>query len=714
MMPRHLDLLLVLMPVCLNAQVSEPSSLAALPIADAPKLDGLLEEKFWQEAQVAANFTQRELDEGQPVTEPTQVAAAYTKTSLFFGIWCFDKEPEKLIAKEMKRDFSHSAEDNFEIIIDTYHDKRNGYLFIINPNGARKDALVTDEGRSVNVDWNGVWEAATRVASDGWFAEMEIPFSTLKFAEGDSLRWGINFERNIRRKKEQVLWQGWSRDYDLEQVSHAGTLAGLHGISSGHLLELRPYATTGFEKLPTASADGVTKLGGDLNYLVTSNLKLNLTAHTDFAQVESDRAQINLSRFSLFFPEKRDFFLEGRDVFNFDLGPRIFPFYSRRIGIKEGDEIPIMGGGRLLGKAGALTVGALSLQTARERAEPSTNYTAVRLKQEVLEQSNFGVIATAKHGGGRSNYVYGADANWVTSKTFGGKNLAIGAAVVHSQTSDSSAGNALAYRAYLSYPNDDVEFDMAYDGVQWAFSPELGILLRKNYKHFYAELQINPRPAFLPFIRQMEIKPLDVDYFWNDATNKLESMDAEWRPLGFGTKSGEFFEYNIQRFFDAPAEDFEISSTVIPTGRYWFTRHEIQASTFSGRKISLEAEASTGDFYTGTRTSVEASLNLNVNKHLNLSGDYQWNKLVLDGTKFTTHEIGGRAEYAFTTKLNTSVFGQWNNEDDEILLNFRVHWIPVIGSDFYLAVNQFISTADSNFKFEKTTVLSKLVWRLAY
>jgi hypothetical protein len=713
MMLRHIGLMLMFIPVYLLAQTSEPSSLVALSIANAPKLDGLLEEDSWQAAHVITNFTQRELHENQPVTEQTRVAAVYTSSSLFFGVWCFDREPDKLVAKEMKRDFTHSSEDNFEIIIDTYHDKRNGYLFIINPNGARKDALVTDEGREVNVDWNGVWEVAARVTNEGWFAEIEIPFSTLKFGEGGS-GWGINFERNIRRKKEQVLWQGWSRDYDLEQVSHAGALTGLRGMSSGHLLEIRPYATSGFEKSSGASADGVNKIGGDLNYLITSNLKLNVTAHTDFAQVESDRAQINLSRFSLFFPEKREFFLEGRDVFNFNLGPRVIPFYSRRIGIKDGNEIPIIGGGRLLGKAGSLTVGALSLQTAKEGNEPSTNYSVVRLKQEVLAQSNIGMLVTAKHGGGHASYVYGIDANWVTSKIFGDKNLAIGAAMARSHTDGNAVGNDLAYRAYLSFPNDHVEFDMAYDGVQRRFNPEIGFLRRERYKHFFAELQINLRPAFLPFIRKMEFKPLDVDYFWNDATNKLESIDAEWRPLGFATKSGEFMEYNIQRFFDAPVEDFEIGSAVIPAGRYWFTRHEIQANTFSGRKIYFEGEASTGDFYTGTRTLVEALVKLNVNKHLNFSADYAWNKLNLDGAQFTTQEVGGRVEYAFTTKLNATLLGQWNNEDDEILLNFRVHWIPIIGSDFYLAVNQFISTTDSDFKFEKTAVLSKLVWRFAY
>lgn len=710
-----LALILLLLSNALWAQVSLPNQLVALKVDRAPKVDGILDDECWIRAERIANFTQRELNEGEPASEKTEVAAVYTSSVLYFGVWCYDKEPDKIVAKEMKRDFRHWSEDNFEIIIDTYHDQRNGYLFIINPNGAREDVLITDEGRNENRAWNGVWDVAVKVTDEGWFAEFEIPFATLKFSNQKKQIWGINFERNIRRKNEQVLWQGWSRDYELEMVSHAGTLVGLAGVSGGNLLEIKPYITAGVQKVSGENTEYVARIGGDLNYLLTSNLKLNVTLHTDFAQIESDRARINLSRFSLYYPEKRDFFLEGSGSFDFSLGGRTKVFYSRRIGIKDGEEIPIIGGVRLTGKEGGTNIGLLSIQTAKEGNEPTTNYSVVRLKQDVFGQSYVGMITTAKNSSDTSNYVYGVDFGYASSKLFGDKNVRFGGAITQSHSMDQSNQRNNAYRLYLSLPNDFIEYDLAYYVVQNNFNPEVGFLRRSNYKHLYTELQFNPRPSFLPWIRVMEFKPIDVDYYWTDDTNELESIGSEWRPLGFGTKSGEWFEYNIQRFYDRLSEPFEIHDDVeLPMGKYWYTRHEIQFHTFRGRKVVFGGETSWGGYYSGDRTSSVVMLQLNLNKHLNVSADYEWNNLEFPEGNFTTHETGGKVEYAFNPKLFTSLYGQWNNEDEEILLNFRLSWIPKIGSDFYLAVNQKISTAGSKLKVEDTVVLSKLVWRFAY
>jgi len=695
------------------AQVSIPNELTALKINNKPVLDGKLIEPCWQDAAKISNFTQRELNEGEPATERTQIAAVYTSKALYFGIWCYDSQPHAIVAKEMKRDFSSWGEDNVEIIIDTYYDRRNAYHFVINPNGARRDELITDEGRSRNDDWNGVWDVRTQITTEGWFAEVMIPFSTLKFPQKSQQLWGINFERNIRRKREQLLWQGWSRDYNLEQVSHAGLLKGLQDISGGHLLEFKPYLTTGAEKQQLSPVHRVFRFGGDIDYLVTSNLKLNVTAHTDFAQVESDRAIINLSRFSIRYPEKRGFFLEGRDAFNFGTGSgKATVFYSRRIGIKHGKEIPIIGGVRLMGKTGATNIGALSIQTAQKGDEPSTNYSVLRLKQDVAGQSNIGMILTAKNSSQGSNYVYGVDANYVTSHLFGDKNLSFGGSLSRSTTGNDENSRGMAYQAYLTSHNDKVEYDIAFARIQKNFDPQLGFLRRKNYKFLYTELQFNPRPSFIPWIRQMEVKPFDVDAYFTDDTNELESIGCEWRPLGFGTKSGEWFEYNIQRFYDRLDEPFEIHDDVLlPTGGYWYTRHEIQISTFRARRVSMSFETSWGDYYTGKRTAIDISGRFNLNRHLNMSGTYEVNQLKFPQGNFTTHEIITRAEYAFTTRLYSSLFGQWNNEDREILINFRLNWIPVIGSDFYLAINQLYDTNDGKFKLQNTTILSKLIWR---
>ncbi len=499
-------------------------------------------------------------------------------------------------------------------------------------------------------------------------------------------------------------------------VSHAGTLIRIEGISGGHLLEFKPYTMGGIQKTNDDPLDRVGRIGGDINYLITSNLKLNLTFHPDFAQIESDRTQINLTRFSLYYPEKREFFLEGKGTFDFGLGSAAEVFYSRRIGIKGREEVPIIGGIRLLGKEAGTEIGALSMQTSKKGSENSTNYSVLRIKKDIWGQSNVGLIAKSKKSADTSNYVYGTDFNFASSKFFGNKNIRFGAAFALSQSKAKSLNNDnFAYRIYLSLPNDFIEYDLAYYVVQNNFNPEVGFLRRKNYKHFFTELQFNPRPAFFPWIRQMEFKPIEIDYYWSDDTNKLESIGAEFRPLGFGTKSGEWFEYNIQRFYDHLDEPFEIhDDDIIPVGGYWYTRHTIECNSFSGRKIVVGGEISIGDYYTGNRLQSDTYLRLNVNKHLNLSFDYEWNNLKFRQQNFETHETGGRIDYAFNPKLYTSLYGQWNNEDKGIFLNIRVNWIPKVGSDFYLAINQIINTSRSKLRLEDTVILSKFVFRFAW
>jgi len=305
---------------------------------------------------------------------------------------------------------------------------------VINPNGAFAEVLITDEGSGVNEDWNCVWHIKTKITDEGWFAEIAIPFSSLKFSNQSEQIWGINLERNIRRKNEQVLWQGWSRDYSLKKISQAGKLIGLKDIAGKKLYKIKPYITGGFEKETDEKLKYVKRIGGDFNYLVSPTMKLNFTLNTDFSQVESDKVQINLSRFSISYPEKRDFFLEGKDIFEFNVGSNSETFYTRRIGIHERKEVPIIGGARLTGKANKTNIGLLSIQTAQKDTLPTTNYSVIRLKQDVLGQSNIGMIVTAKNSNEHYNYVYGMDANYVTSRIFGDKNLKVGGAISQSIT----------------------------------------------------------------------------------------------------------------------------------------------------------------------------------------------------------------------------------------------------------------------------------------
>lgn len=703
----------VMTPVALQAQISQPNEISALKINEPIRLDGRLSEACWQKAMHISNFTQRELNEGQPASERTEVAVIYDDRNLYIGVWCYDDQPQKLIAEKMKRDFDFDSEDNFEIIIDTYHDQRNGYLFVTNPNGARFDALVQNNGDRSNKSWNGVWNVKTKIDKRGWFAEFRIPFTTLKFSTRREQLWGINFERNIRRKREQVLWQGWSRNAELEQVSRAGLLSGISGISTVRLIELKPYGIAGVEKEQGSSLDSRINGGADLNYLITPTMKLNLTVNTDFAQVESDRMRINLSRFSLYYPEKRDFFLEGRNYFDFSLGHSNQPFYSRRIGLtEEGQQIPIIAGGRLLGKTGGSTLGAMSIQTASGDTIPSTNYTVLRWKQDIFKQSTIGLIGVNKLEPHRQNSVYGADFLYSTSELLGDKNFSMGGAIAQSYTSDEQFKTGLAHRLFMDFPNDFIDFSAIWDRSGSHFKPETGFQRRTNYQMFNADLRIKPRPSFLPWMQRLNFKPFDFNYYIDDSTHKMQSLWSEFRILGFTTKSGEFFEGNVQRRAENLTEDFEIrDGIVIPKGQYWFTRYELQFSNFKGQPVHYFIFFNWGDFYTGQRTEWAIHEVFRINKYLSFNADYTQNIVILPQGNFTTNEIGGRVNLALSPDMFGSVFGQWNNDENQFLLNVRFNWIPTPGTNFYLVANQTFDTANSAVRSVNTTVLSKLVWR---
>lgn len=692
------------------AQQSKPDTLYASYTTEKITLDGNLNELCWSQAKRISNFTQRELIEGAPPTERTEVAVVYTTNKLYVGFWGYDSDPSKLIANRMNRDFRWSGDDNFEMIISTFNDNRNGYLFVTNPNGARADVLISEEGAGMNMSWNGVWDVVTAVTDDGWFAEFEIPFSTLKFPKRNNQIWAINFERNIRRKREQLMWQGWYRIHDIEQISQAGKLVGMEGIKAKNKIEIKPYVSGGVER--DEKWDGRFRFGGDVNYDITPMLKLNLTVHTDFAQVEADRTRINLSRFSLYYPEKRQFFLEGKDNFQLNLGRGNQIFYSRQIGLHDGEEVPIIAGARLFGKQNRTNIGVLSIQTAELDSVPTTNYSVVRISQDVFKQSNVGIMATSKIMNGRENFVYGANFNYTTTKMFGDKNLVVNGSIAQSQTSDEENRRNLSYHASLAYHNDIIEYDMAMVEVQDNFNPEIGFLRRHNYRMYYTEFQYNPRPKWLPFFRNLVFKPIDINYYVNSETGEMESVYYEWRPLGFKTKSGEFMEFNVKHNFDRLEDPFEIQDEiVIPVGEYWNNRLEIQAATFRGRKISMFSEVSWGGFYTGKRTELATRVTYNISKHWNLYTIWGRNYVNLPEGSFITDEIASRIQYAYNPKLNTSLFGQWNTEGQDMLLNFRVNWIPKIGTDFYFVVNQSISTLDHKLTIQRTTIIGKLIWR---
>jgi hypothetical protein len=688
---------------------SEPGTITASRVSTPLQVDGPLNDDAWKLAVPITNFTQREPDEGVPSTERTEVKILYDDRALYIGVSCFMSTPGKIIANEMSRDFESFAEDNFIVILDTHHDQRNGFLFVINPNGARYDALVTDEGNGVNSDWNGVWDVHSSITDMGWFAVIEIPFSTLRFADDPEQLWGINFERLVRSKREETLWQGFLRNQGIYKLSQAGLLLGIRNVSRGQDLEIKPYGLAGIQQeLPPIGDErtALTKLGLDLKYPVTPTLTLDVTANTDFAQVESDRAQINLTRFPLYFPEKRDFFLEGSGIFDFNFGASPRPFYSRRIGIANGEQIPILAGGRLVGKAGPYNIGLLDMQTAEMGEEPATNYSVLRIKRDILSHSYLGFLATNKQLSGRYNRLFGSDVDIRLSNVFGNNNLEIGGALAGTETSD-LRGPSLAYRFFVDYPNDVIDHFIGIRSIQAGFNPEIGFVSRYGKQISWA-LSLSPRPGVLG-IRSLEFIPVGVEYYL-DVNNNPESANWEWRPLGVHWESGEDFEFNILRNFDRLSQDFDIYEGItIPQGRYYFTHYELQAVSSSSRKLSGDITYGWGDYYTGTRSYWSVDMTLKTGPHLSLSGNFTRNDIHLADGSFATLETGGRIRYAFSTRLDISLFGQWNNEDQEMNFNFRLHWIPEIGSDVYLVYNHLLDTFGT-VRTARATILAKVAY----
>ena len=695
-----------------SAQTGIPDKLQAFRVETPIKLDGILDEEAWAKAPRISNFTQRELVENAPASERTEVAVVFSGRDMTIGVWCFDSQPDQIVAQKMKWDFDYGTDDNFEVVIDTYGDKRNAYFFAINPNASQADSLIVDNGRKTNSDWNGVWYAAATKTDKGWFAEIRIPFSTLKFSAAAGQTWGINFERNIRHKREQVRWQGWSRDSSIQQVSRAGTLEGLRDLARMGIFEFRPYAVAGAEKERALAAVKRADLGLDFSYLVNPTVKMDFTVNPDFAQVESDQMIVNLTRFSISLPEKRQFFLESQSFFDFSLG-RARSFYSRRIGIVQGHETPILGGARFLGKMGGTTIGAMVLQTGRIDVANPTNFSLVRVKQDLGEESTVGLLAIGSVQAGHFNGTGGVDALFSTSKLFGDKNFQFGGAFAATYTSGIEDASGSAHRLFISYPNDLVEFSGSWERAGMGFNPEVGFLSRRSYQVFETEFKISPRPKFLPWIKQMEFKPLELSYYLDDVTHEMQSVYMEFRPLGLSLKSGDSFEFNIQRNAENLTEDFEIrDGRVIRAGRHWATRGEVQFETVEGRPVVASLGVNWGKFYDGRSTEWEAQVAWKPNKYYSLSLAYQRSDIRLPDGGFAIDEVVARMNFSLNPKLYGAVFAQWNNDENKVLFNFRVTWIPKPGASLYFVLNQFGDTLDprSALRLNKTVAMMKFVW----
>lgn len=676
--------------------------------AQAPiVVDGRLDEPTWLDAEPLSGFIQSKPNTGYPATENTVVRFAYDDTALYIGAVCYDSKPQQLTTPSLEQDFNSVASDVFGFTLDTYHDRRNGFMFMVNPQGALKDVQLFDDSRSENPAWEGPIQVRTMTHDSGWTVEMAIPFTTLRFnpSLGEQV-WGLNMLRRVRRKNEDSFWAPVEQRDRVHKMSKAGTLVGLQGIRPGRNFYVKPYmlAANSSGDLVGEDGKGTDMNGGlDLKYGVTSGLTLDLTYRTDFAQAEVDQEQVNLTRFSLFFPEKRDFFVENSGTFTFGddternyrtgVSDRDFTlFHSRRIGLTGGGEpIPIVGGGRLTGKAGAFEVGLLNMQTEAVEGIPAENFSVLRVRRNLLGSSDIGAIfinrqATGGDVPGYADYnrSYGVDANF---RLF--RYLLIAPYLAATRSPDQD-GNNVAARMWVGWRDRFWDASAFVRQIGDAFNPTVGFVRRRDLRQSYATVGIHPRPAVRgvqeinPYVSVDRITDLESVLMTRTATAGFEVTFVDGGRLSL--------EYSDQ--FERLTEPFEVvSDAVIPVGDYAFREASATYRSNTGRAWSGQLTIGRGGFFSGTKTSVDVGAVWRASYQLSLDLSVSHNDIALPDGSFTADVLGGRVTYGFSTKLFASGFVQYNAAADQLVTNVRVNYLHAPLSDLFLVYTERRDTA---------------------
>jgi hypothetical protein len=684
---------------------SASPTVEAIPSARPITVDGRLDEAVWRQARRIHQFRQRELVEGAQPSERTEVAISFDSEHLYLAVWAYDRTPKAIKAFELTRDFGGS-DDRFSFILDTYRDGRNGYLFTINPNGAMGDSLVTD-GRA-NADWDGVWWAEVQRGADGWQAEIVIPFSTLRFYDRPEQLWGVNFERRIARKSETVRWTGWQRNTQFTHLDRAGTLTGLKGIRQGQRANLKPYALGGWQRIDGAE-EATLNGGGDVDIQLSPAVKLSLTLNPDFAQAEADQSQLNLTRYDLFLPEKRRFFLEGRHFFNFKLGDSVHPFYSRRIGLDANfDTVPIFGGVRLLAKQKGNSVGFLTTQMGP--LEDSHNATVLRWQRDIGERSSFGLMGAGLADAAHHNIVVGSDATYSTHRLFGKQRLRLGGAAVASHTSDAERPLGSAQRLFFNYPNDGLEMGASWTRVDRDFDPQLGFLPRRQVQTLTGYLEKSWRPKDMPGFRWWAVRPIEFTVNLDDHRLEWTDYSYQFSPFQAVSHAGDWYKLAFFARGDRVDDPWDIvEGFTAEAGEHSNLSGSLMTGTSGRRAWRFFAYAGYGTYYGGERLHGRFEGAWTLNRHVKLSlvqslywlGKGDLSKPVADASL--------QLHLAARRNLFGSVVVQGNSEADTLLINARLRYIPTPGADCYLVLNQTLDHG-AGWRATDRAVLAKLVW----
>lgn len=672
----------------------------SLEAAEKILLDGRLDEPAWKRATPATDFIQQLPDSGAPPTERTEVRFAFSRDALYMGVTCLDDEPNKLHGNTMKRDEFLRADDRFMWIFDTFLNAQSGYYFEMNPSGLMGDALMGPSGQTSR-EWDGIWDAQVRRSEIGWTIEIEIPFRTLNF-DPNSQAWGVNFQRTVRRKNEESLWTGWGLNQGL-RAQYTGLLLGLSDVTQGHGLDIKPYgAATALASpgrgSPETRGDG--DIGVDLHYSVTPALRASLTVNTDFAQTEVDQRQVNLTQYSLFFPEKRDFFLQGASFFDFasfnqqnfgtSRNTAVVPFFTRRIGLNEdGEPQQIELGAKLIGQMGRQDVGILQIRTAQEGSILGEDFTALRFRQRMLRESYIGMLYTrrdARGGAADSLHTVGVDYRLGTTTFRGSRNLETSGYILRT-TTEPNAGKNYAYGLSVDYPNDRYVADFSYREVQENYDPALGFTLRNGYRRYAPSFRFQPRPRS-GRVRQYQV---GVSGDLQLTTKDNDSLFRQWDFTLFRADlhSQDSIQIHYLPTYERLDRDFTISRDVtLRNGtEYDYSRYRVQFWTADRRVFAIDTTAEVGSFYSGDRRKLGAELGIRPRRGVVLLLYSEWNRIDLPQGKFTTRLYRTTLDTQFSPWISLTSNLQYDSVSTVLGWQSRFRWIITPGNDLYFVYN---------------------------
>ncbi len=688
------------------------ATMRATRLEEPFELDGRLDEAAYERVPGVSDFIQALPLEGEPATEKTEVWVFYDDDTVYIGARCWDSEPDRMVATEMRRDhFGIFNNENLAVIFDTFYDRRNAFFFYLNPLGGFFDGLIVDE-RNVNRDWSAVWDSRATRFDGGWTLEMAIPFKTLRYPTGGEQVWGINFRRVVRWKNEISYLTRVPAALGpraITKVSSAGTLVGLNAPASSRTVEVKPYVIGDSAGLRGDAAAFERDYGGDFGVDakvgITSGLTADLTWNTDFAQVEADAQQINLTRFSLFFPEKREFFLEGQGIFGFGTSTRAPPqgstrsfgapsstpvlFFSRRIGIEDGQSVPILGGGRVTGKMGDYNVGALAIRTgANDSTETGgTDFGVLRLKRDILNRSTVGMIGTYRSGttaGTGRNYAWGADARF---GFYDHLDIRSYAAWTRNEF-DTSTG--LSYLGQLDYNADRYGLQLERLVVGEGFDPGIGFLRRENFQRNYAEARFSPRPHSIGWLRKIG-GTTSLDYT-TDNDGNLETQIFQVRS-DVELENGDNFNLTLARNREVLPEAFELSDELgISEGDYDFDTLRLSWQAGPQRPISGNFAFQQGGFFSGTRSEFAWRGRVEVSSRFTVEPTLSLNWIALPEGDYDTGLVATRVNYTLSPRSFLAAFLQYNTAANSLSTNIRFRWEYQPGSDLYLVYNSLRDT----------------------